>query len=50
MFRQCKKAFDTENRDWFWYKLLKVGFDGHMLSAIKSLGSSVSRPVRNNNI
>ena len=47
-FVDAKKVFDTVNRDCLWYKLLKVGIDGHILSAIKSLYTSVSCTVKIN--
>ena len=47
-FVDAKKAFDTVNRDCLWYKLLKIGIHGHILSAIKSLYMSVSCTVRIN--
>ena len=42
------KAFDYVERDILWYKLIKIGFRGHMLNIIKSMYNTVKSKVKNN--
>ena len=47
-FIDLKKAYDTVNRDILWTKMEKLGVNGHILNAFKSLYTSVSSCVRLN--
>ena len=48
-FIDFKKAYDSIDRDILWNKLAGMGMKGKMLSAVKSLYSSVKSCVRINN-
>ena len=47
-FIDCRKAFDTVNRDCLWYKLMKLGIHGSILRAVQSLYTDASCSVRIN--
>ena len=47
-FIDFKKAYDSVNRDILWMKLEKLGFNGHLLNAIKSLYSNILCSVKLN--
>ena len=47
-FVDCRKAFDTVNRDCLWFKLMSLGIHGKILQAIQSLYINVSCSVRIN--
>ena len=49
-FIDFKKAYDSIDRDILWNKLYAMGLRGKMLSAVKSLYSSVKSCVRLNNM
>lgn len=49
-FMDTKKAFDTVNRDLLWFKLLRLGINGKMFNAIKSLYNDVQCVLRLNNM
>ena len=49
-FIDFKKAFDFIVRDNLWYKLIKIGVKGKMLSVIKSMYNCVKSKVKHNNI
>ena len=38
-FIDFRKAFDYVNRDYLWYKLLKMGIRGNILNVIRSMYS-----------
>ena len=48
-FVDAKKAFDTVNRECFWFKLMSIGIKGKILNAIQSLYDNLSYTVRINN-
>ena len=47
-FVDCRKAFDTVNRDCLWFKLMLLGLHGKILQAIQSLYINVSCAVKVN--
>ena len=47
-FVDCRKAFDTVNRDCLWFKLMSLGMHSKILQAIQSLYINVSCSVRIN--
>ena len=47
-FVDCRKAFDTVNRDCLWFKLMSLGVQGKILQAIQSLYVDVTCSVRIN--
>ena len=47
-FVDCRKAFDTVNRDCLWFKLMSLGIHGKILQAIQSLYVNVSCAVKVN--
>ena len=47
-FVDCRKAFDTVNRDCLWFKLMALGINGKFLQSIQSLYMNVSCSVRIN--
>ena len=47
-FVDCRKAFDTVNRDCLWFKLMSFGIHGKILQAIQSLYVNVSCAVKVN--
>ena len=47
-FVDCRKAFDTVNRDCLWFKLMSLGVQGKILQAIQSLYVDVTFSVRIN--
>ena len=47
-FVDCRKAFDTVNRDCLWFKLMSLGIHGKILQSIQSLYINVSCSVRIN--
>ena len=42
----CSKAYDQINREFLWLKLEKMGINGNMLSAVKSIYANVSSCVK----
>ena len=47
-FVDFRKVFDTVQRDFVWYKLMKIGINGHILEAIQSLYANVQSTVKVN--
>ena len=47
-FVDCRKAFDTVNRDCLWFKLMSLGIHEKILQSIQSLYINVSCSVRIN--
>ena len=49
-FVDFRKAFDTVQRDFLWYKLMKIGINGRILEAIQSLYANVQSTVKVNDL
>ena len=47
-FIDFRKAFDTVQRDFLWFKLMKIGINGRILDAIQSLYVNVQSTVKVN--
>ena len=49
-FVDFRKAFDTIQRKFLWYKLMKIGINGRILDAIQSLYVNVQSSVKVNDL
>ena len=49
-FVDFRKAFDTIQRKFLWYKLMKIGINGRILDAIQSLYVNVQSTVKVNDL